>query len=171
MDAYEEERCALLDLNDQGQPWSDIAGVLGNSKSLWWQIAKGRVDPTYEQCQSIREHCGLPPRPLPPAEAVVQAGIKSVVHAHENPDTALLIKTEHLAVERVTVTVKPGEPITRSVPVTRVRRKARKRKRPRSAVTFDKEVRERLNATRNGATWDEWAEEVLELLKEKEGYD
>ena len=166
MDAYEEERSALLNLNDQGQPWSDIAGVLGHSKALWWQIAKGKVDPTYEQCQSIREHCGLPPRPLPPAEAVVKAGIKSVVHAHEEPDTALLIKTEHLAVERVTVTVKPGEPITRSAPVTQVKRKRKPRKKKRSSIVIEKSLRERLDRTRYpGMTWDEWAEHAAEILE------
>lgn len=171
MDAYHEEQQALCALNDQGNSWAAIAGLLGYTKSLWWQIAKGKVEPTYEQCQIIREHCGLPPRPLPPPEAVAQAGIKSVVHADADPDTALLIKTEHLAVERVTVTVEPGKPSTQSTPVTRVRRKARKRKRPRSAVTLDKELRDRLNETRGDMTWDEWAEHVYELLHAEQSHD
>lgn len=97
-------------LYDELGSWPAVAVALGRSASLWWQIGYGRRRATRAQANAVLRYYGKPELPTPPAEVVAASGVQYVVPLDDNPDVALLARTEGEAIARVRM-MGNGQPI------------------------------------------------------------
>lgn len=165
-DPYSDEREWLNGWHDgQGASWDEIAEVLGESKATWWNIAKGRRDPTLPQRNTIRRRFNAPEITETPAELVSRAGIRHVVSASNQPDTAVLVDVKGQRLERVTLTLEPEAPVTESQPNLGVRRKRKRTDTDRTTINVRIDLKWAFEQFKGDRTWDQFIEDVTEILR------
>lgn len=90
--------------------WQDIADLLAehgaaHPRSYWRSVGLGRFRPGWRERDALLMALGREPRGPAPAEVVAASGVGHVIAACEDPDIALLVRTDGRAPKRVSVSV------------------------------------------------------------------
>lgn len=93
-----------------GRTWQAVADLCaqhgsGHPRSYWAGVAAGRFAPGWRERDALLSALGREPLGPPPSEVVAASGVAHVISACDDPDLALLVRTDGKAPKRVSVRV------------------------------------------------------------------
>ena len=105
----------MLEAIKQHYTWEQVTRIIErvgvkHNRAMWWQICAGQRTPTRKQRNAIRSlFPGWPMVALSAVEAALKFDIQRAIIAADDPDVAVLLKTDGLPIAGITAKTGVGE--------------------------------------------------------------